>query len=218
MPQGSRGSASIAAPMAATRDEAPTAKPRENREEIVEAAARMIARKGVRGMRVEEVAEAARVSPALLYYHFESRAGLVRAALEHASEQAPSTALRSSIGGTSGSAALVAALLAEHGDDEAVREAAIVWGEVSASAVFDPELRGAVRTVTEEWRAEVTNAIVTGIADGSIDAALDANTAADMLTTLVDGLCARWLSGAIERDDARRLLRETLKRSIRRTP
>ena len=52
------------------------------REAILDAAARLIARRGVRGLRVEEVATEAGVSPPLLYYHFESRAGLVRATLD----------------------------------------------------------------------------------------------------------------------------------------
>jgi AcrR family transcriptional regulator len=200
----------------AASEERGTAAGRDNRQAIVLAAANEIARNGVRGLRVEEVAAAADVSPALLYYHFESRAGVVRAALEHASEQAPSTALRSAPADRSGYEALEAALLGELSDDEGVRQAAIVWGEVSASAVFDPELRDAVRKVTEEWRAEVADAIRAGIADGSVRDGADPDLAADMLISLVDGLCTRWLAAAIDRDDARKLLREALEQAIRR--
>jgi len=200
----------------AASEERGTAAERDNRQAIVLAAASEIVRNGVRGLRVEEVAAAAGVSPALLYYHFESRAGVVRAALEHASEQAPSTALRSAPAGGTGYEALEAALLGELSDDEDVRQAAIVWGEVSASAVFDPELRGAVRKVTEEWRAEVADAIRAGIADGSVREGVEPDTAADILISLVDGLLTRWLAGALDRDDAHRLLRRALERSIRR--
>ncbi len=194
---------------------------RDTREAIVVAAASAIAHSGVRGMRIEAVADAADVSPALLYYHFKSRAGLVRAALEHASEQAPSTALRGADTGAPGATgyeALETALLGELSDDEAVREAAIVWGEVSASAVFDPDLRGAVRKVTEDWRAEVSETIRAGINDGSVREGIGPDIAADALISLVDGLCTRWLAGAIDRDAAQRLLREALERSIRRSP
>jgi AcrR family transcriptional regulator len=196
-----------------------TAAGRDTRQAIVAAAASAIAGSGVRGMRIEAVAEAADVSPALLYYHFESRAGLVRAALEHASEQAPSTALRGAnpgVAGATGYAALEMALLGELEDDEGVREAAIVWGEVSASAVFDEELRGAVRKVTDEWRDEVAGAIRAAVADGSAQGDLDPEASADMLISLVDGLCTRWLAGAIDRGDARRVLSNALERSIRR--
>jgi len=201
--------------MTATRESETVAAPAGKREAIVVAAATAIARSGVRGMRVEEVAAAAGVSPALLYYHFSSRAGLVRAALEHASEQAPSSRLGRDPEGASGYAALEAALLGELDDDEAVREAAIVWGEVSASAVFDPDLRDAVRTVTEDWRSRVAAAIRKGIEDGSIDDAVDADRSADVLISLVDGLCTRWLTGALPRDEARRLLSEALGRTLR---
>jgi AcrR family transcriptional regulator len=201
--------------MTATRESETVAAPVGKRDAIVVAAATAIARSGVRGMRVEEVAAAAGVSPALLYYHFSSRAGLVRAALEHASEQAPSSRLARDPEGASGYAALEAALLGELDDDEAVREAAIVWGEVSASAVFDPDLRDAVRTVTEGWRSRVAAAIRQGIGDGSIDDAVDADRSADVLISLVDGLCTRWLTGALPRQEARRLLSEALGRTLR---
>jgi AcrR family transcriptional regulator len=177
-----------------------------NRGAIVRAAARAIARQGVRGLRIEEVAADAGVSPALLYYHFSNRAGLVRAALEYASEKAPSTSLRDSADGGGGRDALETALLGELSEEDEVREAAVVWGEVSASAVFDTELREDVRRVTEEWRAYVADAIRAGIADRSIRPDADPDSCADLLISLVDGLCARWLSGAIDRDRARRLL------------
>jgi AcrR family transcriptional regulator len=63
---------------------------RDSREAILAAVARVIARRGVRGLRVEDVATEAEVSAPLLYYHFGNRAGLVKAALEHAGERAPS--------------------------------------------------------------------------------------------------------------------------------
>jgi AcrR family transcriptional regulator len=184
---------------------------RGNRGAIVRAAAKAIARNGVRGMRVEEVAADAGVSPGLLYYHFENRAGLVRAALEHASEQAPSTVLREPVEDDGdGYEKLEAALVRELDDEAGIREAAVVWGEVSASAVFDPDLRSAVRRVNDDWRRHVAEGIRAGIADRSIRASIDPDAAADMLISLVDGLCSRWLSGALDRERAIELLRAAL--------
>ncbi|CAN5139354.1 TetR/AcrR family transcriptional regulator [soil metagenome] len=181
--------------------------PRERREAILDAAARLISKSGVRGLRVEEVASEAKVSPPLLYYHFASRSGLIRAALEHASEHAPSTALRSSPPeGPDGYSAVLAALLAELDDDRTVRDNAIVWGEVSATAVFEPALREDVRRVVDEWSAAVQEGIRRGLADGSIRKGVDAERSAEILISLVDGLCTRWLAGALEREQARELL------------
>jgi AcrR family transcriptional regulator len=184
------------------------------REAILVAAARVISRSGVRGLRVEEVASEAGVSPPLLYYHFASRQGLIRAALERASDKAPSAALRAEPGGRTGYEAVEAALLDELDDDRSVRDNAIVWGEVSASAVFEPELREDVRRVTETWSATVADAIRRGVEDGSIRNGIDPDQAAEVLITLVDGLCTRWLAGAMERERARALLVATLRETL----
>ena len=39
--------------------------------------------------------------------------------------------------------------------DETARETSAVWGEIQASAVFEPELREQVREATEAWVALV---------------------------------------------------------------
>jgi len=132
--------------------------PENSRAAILQAAARTIALHGVRGMKVDEVAAAAGVSTPLLYYHFSNRAGLVKATLEAASDEAPSSALpEGPPAGASGYEALERALLAELDDAEQVRDNAVVWGEVAASAVFEEELRPDVRRVVETWRDEVAH-------------------------------------------------------------
>jgi AcrR family transcriptional regulator len=191
----------------------PAEAPKDNREAILIAVARVIARRGIRGLRVEDVAAEAGVSAPLLYYHFGSRSGLVKAALEHASERAPSTALRTP-SSRSGYGAVEAALLAELGDDAGIRDNAVVWGEASASAVFELDLRPDVKRVTDAWRATVADAIGEGAADGSIRDDVDPEEAADLLITLVDGLCNRWLSGTIPRDRARQVLRDALEQAL----
>ena len=191
----------------------PSEAPRDNREAILVAVARVIARRGIRGLRVEDVAAEAGVSAPLLYYHFGSRSGLVKAALEHASERAPSTALRSP-SDESGYEAVAAALMAELGDDPGVRDNAVVWGEASASAVFESDLGVDVKQVTDSWRTTVASAIDEGIADGSIRQGVDSCQAADLLITLVDGLCTRWLAGTMSRDRARGLLDQALRQTL----
>jgi AcrR family transcriptional regulator len=186
----------------------------DRREAILVAAARVISQRGVRGLRVEEVASEAGVSPPLLYYHFASRQGLIRAALECASDKAPSAALRDENSSRSGYEAVEAALLAELDEEIAVRDNAIVWGEVSATAVFEPELREDVRRVTETWSGLVAETIRRGISDGSVRPEVDAEQAAEVLITLVDGLCNRWLAGAMERERARDLLIATVRETL----
>jgi AcrR family transcriptional regulator len=164
---------------------------------ILDAAIGVIARTGVRGLRVENVAAEAGVAVSLIYYYFGSRKGLVRATLDHANERAASVA----------PAGVRASLLAEL--DEVARDTSTVWGEIQASAVFEPDLREQVKEATEAWVSLVTRAIEAEAPELS-----DARAAAERLTALVDGLSNRWLAGALDRDRARELLRTAIDREL----
>jgi len=156
--------------------------PRDRRQAILDAAIAVIARRGVRGLRVEQVAAEADVAVSLIYYYFANRAGLVRATLEHANARAARKA------GASAEAMLLAEL------DESAHDTAVVRGEVLASAVFEPALREGLREASEKWTDLVA-------------AALGSREAAERLTALVDGLSARRLAGVITRERAVELLR-----------
>lgn len=185
------------------------------REAILGAVTDAIASNGVRGIRIDQIAAAAGVSPPLLYYHFESRQDLVRAALEFAHERAPSTGLLAEIpDDMTAYEAVETALLAELDEAPTVRRFSIVWGELSAVAVFDAEMRPYVHGVCESWSTDVRNTIRMGVEDGSIAADVDPQLAADILTTLVDGLCARWLAGVIELEEARKIARAAIARHL----
>jgi AcrR family transcriptional regulator len=179
----------------------------DRRSAILDAAIGVIARRGVRGFRVEQVAEQAGVAVSLLYYYFGSRNGLVRATLDHANERAATTVRKAS-----GRATVEATLLAELDDD--ARETSVVWGEVLASAVFEPKLRDGLREASGTWTGLVAAEIEAGVADGSIPAGVDAREAAERLTALVDGVSARWLAGVIDRERARDLLKAAVDREL----
>ena len=168
----------------------------------------MIARHGIHGLRVDEVAEEAGVATSLLYYYFKDRSGLVQQAFEYASEQAPSTALRVASDTGTGYEALEAALLAELGDES--RDYAIVWGEACAAAVFDPELRAHAQKITRAWRNTLVAAIARGVTDGSIREDIEPELTADHLITLIEGYSVRWLAGTMELEAARQMLSERL--------
>lgn len=172
---------------------------------ILDAAISTIARRGVRGLRVEEVAREAGVAVSLLYYHFKTRDGLIRAALDHANERAAAVAPPEA---ATGYAALERTLLAEF-DDEA-RETSIVWGEVLASAVFEPAVRDQLSAAEAGWVALVADRIRSAQADGSARADREPEAVAERLTALVDGLSWRWLAGLYEQERAVALLRDGL--------
>ena len=176
----------------------------DRRRAILDAAIKVIARSGVRGFRVEHVADEAQVAVSLLYYYFRNRNGLVQAALEHANERAEA-AVHS---GDSGRRTVELTLLAEL--DPENRDTSAVWGEVLASAVFEAGLRDGLRTAAETWSALIADAVRTGHRDGSIPPTVDARVSAERLTALVDGVSARWLAGIMSRSHARRIITEAV--------
>lgn len=185
---------------------------RENkRKEILEAAQEAIAARGVRGLRIEDVAERAGVAPSLLYYHFGSRAGLLRATLDHANEMASTARLASGDDRRPALKVIEDALVAEISDDPAVKRNSLVWGELCASAAFDPPLRAAVALATSAWTKAFEKRIRAGKRDGSVRGDVQPRVSAERLGALVDGLATRWHAGAIETSRARRLLKQAIR-------
>ena len=176
----------------------------DRRQAILNAAISVIARSGVRGFRVEQVAEEADVAVSLLYYYFRNRNGLVQAALEQANERAKAMVKA----GESGRRAVERTLLAEL--DAGSRNTSAVWGEVVASAVFEPGLRDGLRVAAEAWTRLIANAIEAGRNDGSISRDVDALASAERLVALVEGLSARWLAELMTRTHARGLLADAI--------
>ncbi|MFF0558640.1 TetR/AcrR family transcriptional regulator [Streptomyces sp. NPDC020472] len=175
-------------------------------DQILEAAARVIARRGIRGLRVEELAGEAGVSTALIYYYFKDRAGILRSTLEFINDRAERyTAERDpDAPPRSPREELEETLLLELQDTVEVRENSAAWGELRASAVFDELLREDLARATLTWTQEV--AALLGQVQPMASAAALAS-AGERLTALLEGLSMRWLGGGIRIEHARALLR-----------
>ncbi|MGW0767591.1 TetR/AcrR family transcriptional regulator [Streptomyces sp. NPDC002676] len=183
--------------------------------QILEAAARVIARRGVRGLRVEELAEEAGVSTGLIYYHFKDRTGILRHTLEFINDRAERyTTERDPDAEPLGPREeLDQVLLLELQDTPEVRENSTAWGELRASAVFDPVLREDLARATLVWVQEV--AALMGQVHPMAPAARLAS-AAERLTALLEGLSMRWLSGGLAIDHARTLMSEAIEVELAR--
>ncbi|MFF4434246.1 TetR/AcrR family transcriptional regulator [Streptomyces sp. NPDC001513] len=173
---------------------------------ILEAAVRVIARNGVRGLRVEELAAEAGVSTALIYYHFKDRAGLVQRTLAFISDRATGYTEEALKDTEDAREVLLQLLLSELQDTPRVRENSIAWGELRASAVFDTDLRATLAESTRSWSEDTAEAISDAQAAGLADLHVTPLDAAERLTALVEGLSERWLSGSLSLDRARALL------------
>ncbi|MEV6955927.1 TetR family transcriptional regulator [Streptomyces sp. NPDC051183] len=172
----------------------------------MEAAVRVIARSGVRGLRVEELAAEAEVSTALLYYHFKDRAGLIQRTLAFISDRATGYTDEAVSGTEDARTVLLQLLLSELQDTDRVRENSIAWGELRASAIFDTELRATLAESTRSWTQDTAEAVSDAQAAGLADLRVSPLDVADRLTALVEGLSERWLSGSLTLERARELL------------
>lgn len=177
----------------------------DRRTTILEAATRVIARRGVRGLRVEELAAEAGVSTSLIYYHFTDRAGILRKTLEFIGERAERYTTEREPGAPplTPRDELAATLLLELQDTPAVRENSTAWGELRASAVFDPDLREDLAKATLEWVQEIAELLGRARPSGTAPAHA---AAAERLTALLEGLSVRWLSGSLPLEHARELM------------
>ncbi|MFH8572602.1 TetR/AcrR family transcriptional regulator [Streptomyces sp. NPDC017993] len=174
--------------------------------QILEAAARLIARRGVRGLRVEELAAEAGVSTGLIYYHFKDRTGILRHTLEFINDRAEryTTGRDPDAEPLAPRAELAETLLLELQDTPEIRENSSAWGELRASAVFDEVLREDLARATLVWVQEVA-ALLGQVQPMAPAPALAA--AGERLTALLEGLSMRWLSGGVQLDHARDLVR-----------
>ncbi|WP_406084324.1 TetR/AcrR family transcriptional regulator [Streptomyces virginiae] len=181
----------------------------DRRRAILEGAARVIARRGVRGLRVSDLAAEAGVSTALIYYHFTDRTGILRHALAFISDRADRYTGAADEVGTAPSTVdprrlLEQILLLEFQDLPEVRENSTAWGELRAHTIFDPELRDELTAVGATWVEEVAG-LLAAVCPAAPGAAV--TDAAERLTALLEGLSSRWLSGLLPVAHARDLMR-----------
>jgi AcrR family transcriptional regulator len=171
---------------------------------ILNAATTCIARSGVRGMRVNDVAAEAGVSPGLLYYHFTDRAGLLAATLDHINKQVSNDdAAPASPEADDPARHFRHLLLDEIKDDADVRRNSVAWNELRACSIFEQDLAEPLSRTTAEWNREIARGLVAAT-DGTSQE--EAAVIAEILTCLVEGISGRWLNGLISTDHARSLV------------
>jgi AcrR family transcriptional regulator len=135
----------------------------EGRDAILDAAERVIARHGFRGLTYRRVGEEAGVTHGLVSYHFGSRDGLIHETVARAARDAVEG---SSLDPASGRLEDFARDLPKLGDEEPDGQA--LQFELALEARRRPELQPEVRALYEEYFAVVEHALERiGIAGGS---------------------------------------------------
>jgi AcrR family transcriptional regulator len=176
-----------------------------SREAILSASRKAIARRGVRGLRVNSIAADAGVSSGLLYYYFTDRAGLLRATFYYISERIDTRRSEYDAPGDSPRARLEHRIF-EYRDDEELVEGTAALNELRASAIYDPELRAPLAETTADFIAQLRGEITEAQSGGEIEDHVDPQRAALAIGTFMEGLDGRWLSGQITSAAARELL------------
>lgn len=166
---------------------------------ILDAAIVDIATHGTRGMRIQRVAKGAGVSVALIYHYFTDRSTLLIAALHHIEERANTYTSPTST--DSPIERLTVALFREIQDDATVRTNSAAWGELRDTAIFDPSLRGTIKELTSQWVSDTEQLV----RDCDPNAEKPREVAV-LLTSLVEGISGRWLSGQLSTAEAQAIL------------
>jgi AcrR family transcriptional regulator len=160
------------------------------REEILDAAAAEVTRRGFARTRVADVASALGVSTALVFYHFGTKEQLFSAALEHAVNQ-DLERLDSTVAKAKGPADAVRRILALY-SPQGSAEGWTVWVDAWAESLREPEMRATSRRLDVRWKDVLAEQIQLGVADGVFDCA-DPDGAAWRLSALLDGLAVQVL-------------------------
>ena len=169
------------------------------RERILDAAIERIASDGIDGVRIARIAMDARVSTALVHYHFATREALLAEALEHSFETAgavrdepgdPATRLRS----------MVEQCLPLPGEQE---RDWVLWVELWLRAVRHPELRPTAARLYARMRTWFADAIAAGTEAGEFHPSADPMLIANRVLALCDGYGVRALLGDLPTERAR---------------
>jgi AcrR family transcriptional regulator len=186
----------------------------DSRLHIVTCAWNAIAEVGIRGLRVEDVATRAGVATSLIYYYFHDRAGLLRATMEYSNSRAPSTTFESLDVDTSAYDRLKVGLLKEFDGSRAVKKNAIVWGEITAAAAFDQDIRVQIGHDYEAWTAAIEKIVLAGQDDGSIRTDINVRDEVEHLTSLLEGLSVRWVTSTLTRKRAIEILEHSIRQHL----
>lgn len=182
------------------------------RDEILVATIRQIEQRGLAQTRVSDVAAALGISPALIFYHFDTKDALLVAAFEDAVEKDLASLDRALRRGTDATDKLQR-VLATYGPTGKARGWQI-WIDAWALALRDRGIRAALRTLDDRWQDSLLTVVRTGIDDGTFTCPDPAGSVA-RISALLDGLSVATLAyRTVTRSQLRTWVREATAREV----
>ena len=179
---------------------------------LVEAAAELIAERGLAHVRVADVAERAGMTPGHVTYYFPTKSELLVRAIE-ASEDALLDELAASLSRVRDPWRRLVRLLELSAADGADDPGWVLWLQVWQESTLDALAREAQGRLDARWRGILANVLRYG-AERGVFAVEDADAAALVLSSLVDGLSIQVTLGGLDRAGMMRLLRQTARRLV----
>jgi AcrR family transcriptional regulator len=187
------------------------------RERILAAAVRQIAREGIDGVRIARIAMEARVSSALVHYHFETRDALLAEALDYSYHRAGESRIAGEDELPAASHAhrlqsMIDGCLPTTPD---LTEDWVLWVELWLRAARHPDLRPVAEELYARMHAWFRDEIAAGVKDGEF-LRCDPDDVADRTLALIDGFGLRTLigDGAIPLERARQAVSSALARDL----
>lgn len=158
------------------------------REEILEAAAAEVTRRGFAGTRVADIASALGISTALVFYHFGTKEKLFAEALHHASQRdlGRLDAAAEKAKDPADGVRRILALYSPQGDSNGWT----LWVDAWSEALREPEMRATSRALDLRWKDVLAEQIRRGNESG-LFTCTDPDAAAWRLSALLDGLAVQ---------------------------
>ena len=187
------------------------------RERILAAAVGQIAREGIDGVRIARIAMEARVSSALVHYHFETRDALLAEALDYSYHRAGEARIagEEALPGASHAERLQSMIDGCLPTTPGLADDWVLWVELWLRAARHPDLRPVAEELYARLHAWFRDEIAAGVKGGEF-VRCDPDEVADHALALIDGYGIRTLIGdaALPLGRARQAVSSSLARAL----
>ena len=184
------------------------------RQRIVDAAVACFARGGFHGTSMQEICSEAAMSPGALYRYFPSKVSIIAAIAE--AERLQHLQFFERLAASEDPVEALASIGLDKLEQILGDRSATLAAEVMAEAVRNPEVCDMFYRNQVEARGHVVAALRRGQAHGTVDRALDVETACQLIMAMADGLCVHQrLDPTLTPARFRPVLQQLLRRFLR---
>lgn len=156
------------------------------REEILAATVTEVQKAGLAQTRVSDIANALGVSPALVFYHFDTKDRLLAEAFAYAAER-DLVRLAEAVHGSGTATERLRAVLRLYSPVGSAPSGWTLWVDAWAAALRSPQLRRVSKRLDLRWKEAVADIITAGVGTGEFRCD-DPHAAAWRITAMIDGL------------------------------